>query len=406
MMTIIIDVMGLGLVFPILPSLFMGQHSVLLAETINENTRYVLYGIGMAVWPLGIFFGTPYLGDLSDKYGRKSILLVTLAGTAVAYALSAIAIYFHSYTLFVLCRFMSGFFASSFPIAQAVIVDVSTFEDKARNLGWITLAGSIGFVIGPLISSLTSSSEFASAFSITTPFWIAGGLAVLNMLSLSVLLKETFQPKADKKIHLAKVFVAFKEIFIDKRTRFYAFLFLLIQVGWGFYMQGIPVALSQRFHQTSFSIGLFFAACGLTYALSQLFLQPYLLRKLSLKNMFLYSTLAVAIITIIGFLIPDLTVQWIVMLIAGPIELSAYTAVISLFSNAVSSDEQGKVMGGTGAIFGVSWVANALLLGNVLQWSVMLPILLCSLFVFISFLCSFKMPESKSAHEPSSLPHH
>lgn len=393
MITIIIDIMGVGLVFPILPSLFMSEHSALLPYAMSEHLRYFLYGLGMAVWPLGMIFGTPYLGELSDIYGRKKIILLALLGTGAAYVVSAVAIGWHSYALFLISRLLSGLFASSFPIAQAVIADISPFDQKARNLGWVNLAASVGFIIGPLISSVSTGNNLGIHFAITTPFWIAAGLAMINAGLLIRLLPETFVPNLSKQIRLTEIFSACRFIFTDRRTRYYAFLFLLFQLAWGFFGQGIALVLDQRFNFSVQQIGIYYMAMGASFAISQLFIQPWAVRRFKLKPLFTYSVLALGILFALMASVNVLALQWLFTIIAAPANLLAYCALLAALSNSVNADEQGQVMGGSGSVFGISWFVNALLLGSITSFYVMLPIILACGFAMLSFVFSFKIRE-------------
>ena len=113
MLIVIIEVMGLGLVLPILPGLFIAKSSPILGLTTGINLRHFFYGLYLSVFPIGMFFGTPFLGELSDKFGRKKILLLCLLAVALCYFFSVVAIHIHSLTIFLLVRIFSGFFARS-----------------------------------------------------------------------------------------------------------------------------------------------------------------------------------------------------------------------------------------------------------------------------------------------------
>src|SRR4051794_3010525 len=104
MVTIMIDIMGGGLVFPLFPHLFLASNSVLLPITASLPTRNAYYALAMGVWPLGVFFGTPYWGAMSDQSGRKKMLAICLMGTAVTYVLGGMAIEAGSVWLFIISR--------------------------------------------------------------------------------------------------------------------------------------------------------------------------------------------------------------------------------------------------------------------------------------------------------------
>ncbi len=360
--TVIIDMMGMGLVLPLMPSLFLTPDSVFVSG--SPSVHYGYYALAMGVWPLGLFFGTPFLGDLSDRFGRRNILMLCLLGTALTYLSSGLSAEWHCLSLFLLSRFLSGFFAGSYTLAQAVMVDISPDHSRSRYLGWISMAASIGFVIGPVITSVTGGAHFFSWLSIETPFYIATVLSFLNIASVSIFLPETDAHRREIKLSLFNALTLFSHMFIDKRTRILGLSFLFMQIGWGFYVQDIPLILSQVFHLDVHYLGLFFAVLGLGVLSGVLFVQPILLKYFSPKKLILWTMSATCLILMLSVVFPIIQVQWLSAYFATIPELVGYTAALTLLSQAVKDNEQGKIMGGTGAIYGASWAVNAILIGG------------------------------------------
>ena len=142
-LVILIDGMGLGLLFPVLNNLIIDPNSHFVLQSLTAHSREVLYSGIIAVFMLCWFFGAAILGDYSDQAGRKQALLICLIGSFVGYLISAMSIPLHSLSLMFLGRIVAGFTAGSQPVAQAAIVDISSAENKARNISWILLAASI-----------------------------------------------------------------------------------------------------------------------------------------------------------------------------------------------------------------------------------------------------------------------
>src|SRR3990167_1878152 len=155
-LVLFIDGMGLSLIFPILNSIIVDPQSAFLSVSTSVGTRDFLYGLIVGIFMLCWFFGAAILGDLSDLIGRKKSLLICLIGAFLGYLLSAGAIVVKSIWLLILGRIVAGFTAGSQPIAQAAVVDVSTPEHKTRNIGFIILSPSLGFVLGPIIGGVLS----------------------------------------------------------------------------------------------------------------------------------------------------------------------------------------------------------------------------------------------------------
>jgi MFS family permease len=393
MVTIVIDVMGGGLVFPLFPHLFLSSGSVLMPADASLSVRHAYYALAMGVWPLGIFFGTPYWGAMSDQSGRKKMLAVCLIGTAVTYVLGGMALKAGSVWLFVISRLISGFFAGSFTLAQSAIADVSLPHEKAQNMSWITLALSIGLVIGPFITSITALPELSKWFSSSTPFWFAAILACLNTASILALLNETVKENTNR-VSFFKAITSFTFIFTDTRVRALAWVSLAVQMGWGFYILTVPLFLEQRFGLTTHGIGLFFSVLGLTLMVMQLFIQPKLFKRFPLKLLFISGASICGITFLMGFIFPYLIAHWLIMIIGSMFDLLTYSSLMAICSNSVSDSEQGMVMGCAGALFGIAWVINSSVIAPIVNHNILVPFLLAGLsFLVGAFLMSRHKPK-------------
>lgn len=383
MVTIIIDIMGIGLILPTLAVLFLNPHSLLTGQFSSQHIRYILFGISLAAWPLGLLIGGPMLGHLSDEIGRKRIIAACLFMTAVTYALAAIAIMTHSLWLFIAARFLSGVFAGSFELAQAVIADISLPHQKARNLGWITLSASLGFIVGPLISGLTTNHHLASCFTLATPFWVAAALSLINMASILTLLKETYAYAGKVKVDWMACLQSITFIMRDKRVRFLAFIFFLLQFAWAMYIYAMTAILNDVFHYNSQLSGFFFAIMGAGFGVGTIVIQPLAQKFMSLKTMVFMALLATGIVLFFSVDPGNELTQWIVCFIASMVEIVAYTASMAIFSNKVGEKEQGKVLGGVGSMFAIAWMISSFAVGPALslQWHVPLGITCALMFV-------------------------
>ncbi len=159
-LTVFIDMTGFGLVLPLLP---------FWAERVGANA----FGVGLivAVYALAQFIFTPVLGALSDRYGRRPIILASLLIEATAFALTALA---GTLPLLLVARFIGGLGASNIGSAQAVVADVTPPEQRARGMGMIGAAIGLGFVVGPALGGALGASGSA------LPFWVAMGVAMVN----------------------------------------------------------------------------------------------------------------------------------------------------------------------------------------------------------------------------------
>ncbi|QIV94184.1 MFS transporter [Allofrancisella frigidaquae] len=368
--TIIVDIMGIGLVFPIMPSLFFDNTCITFGDP-SGNFQNWYYSIALACWPLGLMIGCPVIGELSDKYGRKIILMVALFVTCLSYALSAYAIYSHNYILFIASRFISGLAGGAFEIAQAAVIDISTEEEKSKNLGFIAMAGSLGFVIGPVITSLVSTLNISH----TLPFFFAGVLSFINMLFIYIAMQRDLPKNPGLVIELGTIYTTISFLLSDKRIRAIGVVYLLVQCGWGFYGQGVALFLTQAYSYSVSKVGIFYAVIGLATAIASLTLQPKVFAKFSNNNAFILAAVVCgASLISVGLFLGVEKLQWLIGIISSMAQLICYTALLSMISFAVSDKEQGKAMGAAGAGFGLAWFLNDIMMGHLASVSSTSPI--------------------------------
>jgi len=189
-LTVFIDLVGFGIVIPVLP---------LYAENFHATPMTI-------GWLTGVYSGmqiifTPILGKLSDRFGRRPVLLVSIAGTAVGFALMGMA---QSLTLLFVARILAGITGGNISIPQAYIADVTAPEKRSRAMGLIGAAFGLGFTFGPLIGGLMSRISYGA------PFFFAAGLAVANAVLVYLILPESLSREHRAKPHeeasIAEVF--------------------------------------------------------------------------------------------------------------------------------------------------------------------------------------------------------
>ncbi len=180
LVTLVIDILGIGLIIPVLPELvkeFVGGDSALAG-------RYV--GVIGASYALMQFFCAPILGALSDRFGRRPILLIALLGLGVDYVIIGFA---PTIAWLFVGRIIAGVMGASITTANAYIADVSTPENRARNFGLMGVAFGVGFIFGPALGGLLGGIH------LRLPFFVAAGLSLLNFLYGFFILPESLTPE-------------------------------------------------------------------------------------------------------------------------------------------------------------------------------------------------------------------
>lgn len=390
-LVIIIDTMGMGLVFPVLSPLVLEKTSLLVTPLTSVSTREMLYGAIIGIFSLFLLIGAPLLGDFSDSVGRKKALLICLGGTAISFFLCAAGIWEASLGLLLMGRALNGFTAGSNSIAQATIADMSSTENKAKNLGLITLANCFGFVLGPVFGGYFAEHPLFHSGGFATPFVMAGVLAFINIIFLIFFVHDD-KKKPHKKFNFQWNLGI--KIFIDAirmpTVRQASLLFLCLQLGWSIYFQFISIILVQEHHYGATKIGLFMTYIGGIFSFCLAFLIRIFLRITSLAIIMRVSFIVLTICLICCPLIQNEINQWLITI---PITLSVgllYTGGLTLFSNAVNKNQQGWVMGVSAAVAAVAWTLGAALSGILGKWGVEWPFIMAALFTLIGFVLSLK----------------
>jgi MFS transporter, DHA1 family, tetracycline resistance protein len=351
---LIIDAMGFGLAFPIIGPLLMDPHVKLLSINASLTERGFFYGIINASAFIALLFGAPYFGDLSDKFGRKKTIITCLLLISFGYLICVTAIFIHSISLFILGRIIDGFSAGSESIAQAAIIDISPPEKKTINLGVISVAGSLGFIIGPLVGGIFSDATISPWFGYITPFIIAGGLALLNAGCLVFTLSETHYVR-ESKINFFKGLTIFKSAFTEKKLRNLSWVFLLAQMSWAIYFQLVSLVFAEKFHYLPKQIGFFYAYLGLIIALTMTFLIRFFLTRMEEKQLILFSLILAMLGFSLNVIVQTAWMPWISILFIGIGMGMFYACILSLYSTTVAENQQGWVMGVANAVVAVAW---------------------------------------------------
>jgi len=178
---------GAALPYPILAPLFAAE----VASPFNHFAGLppkLLLGVALAVNPLGLLIGSALLGPLSDRHGRRPLLMGTAAGAALGHAVTAGALLLQSYPLFVVARFATGLMEGNGSVARALLADALEGPARVRAFSWLNSALYMGWLAGPLIAALTLG------WGMTAPFWLASAALILSVALTAVAVPRTVAP--------------------------------------------------------------------------------------------------------------------------------------------------------------------------------------------------------------------
>jgi DHA1 family tetracycline resistance protein-like MFS transporter len=385
-LTVFLDMLGVGIIIPIIPSLFLDFNNGFLPTDMSMHSRNILLGFLLATYSFAQFFGSPVLGALSDNKGRKPILTISLIGTMLGYLLFAFGLEMQSVVILFLSRLLDGFTGGNISIAFSVISDVSDEKSKAKNFGMVGAAFGLGFILGPYIGGKLADPTIVSWFNIKTPFYFAALLSFINILSVKFNLPETLVTRSSKQISFTTGFKNISEAFAMPHLRKVFFTVFLVTLGFNFFTTFFQVFLFLRFKWNISNIADFFAFIGFWIVLAQAALIRPLTKRFGnlqiLKvSLFILSIALVLVIT------PDKPMY--IFFIAPFIALSQGISgpnLTSIVSDSALPQEQGKILGINQSVSSLAMMIPPIIAGFATNVSENLPSILAGIFTLFGWL--------------------
>lgn len=350
--TLLLDMIGIGMVIPIIPIIFTDPHSPsFLLAGYSQAGQFFIAGVMIALFGLMQFVAAPLLGELSDVYGRKRLLTLGVAVLAFSQFLFGLGIEIGSLFILFFSRAMAGLAGANFSIAQASIADVTEPKDRAKNFGLIGAAFGIGFIVGPLLGGFLASSTGNAAAS----FFFAGALGIANIFFISLFLPETRMEKSQaRSFHILKGINNIIAAAHDKDARrLYLSSFLYVS-GFAFFTSFIGILLVSQFTLNESAVGAFFGVSGLWIVITQIFILRILAKKYSEKTVLRYSLIVLSLgIAAQSFMPNVIALYALIPFLAIPQGLSIAN-MGALISKSVSADKQGAALGINGSLMALS----------------------------------------------------
>ena len=385
LLTVLIDMVSIGLIIPVLPEL-VGHF------TTDRAEQAFWYGAIMLSFGVANFFFAPILGGLSDQFGRRPVLLIGFCGFAFSFFATALAT---QLWMLIAIRIVSGALQANASVANAYVADITAPEDRARRFGLVGAMFGLGFTLGPVLGGLLGSID------LHLPFFVAGSLAVLNWLYGWFVLPESLPPERRKAFDwrranplgslkglrqlegVGSLVVVIGLASLAQFTLHNTFvLYTTFKFGWGPAQNGYAL----------FTVGLM-------SVLVQGFLLKHLLNRFSARTL---ATVGLAASTLTYFSFGAATEGWMmfVVIVLGNLLGGGAAAVIqSLVSNAADGRSQGTTMGSVAALNSmmavIAPVVSAPLLGLVSHlpagdWRMGLPFYFCASLQLIGTLTAVR----------------
>ena len=351
LITVFLDMVGFGIIMPVLPSLIQQVGHVSIADAARIG-GWLFFAFSAAQFLFG-----PTMGNLSDAFGRRPLLLLAVFGLFIDYLLMSVAP--NLFWLFV-GRAIAGLCGASYVIANAYIADVTRPEDRAKAFGMIGAAFGLGFVIGPALGGLLGE------YGARMPFYVAAGVSALNPAHGYFALPQTLPPSNRRAsawqranpLGTFKVFTTYHGVVPLSIVMFvYFFSSAVYPAIWAFW--GIA-----KFGWSEWLVGLSLAAFGIVTAVFQGALTGPAVKLWGESKVALIGLVS-AVIAAVGYgFAPGLLVVIIFFIVHGP-EGFVHPMLTAIMSKAVPENAQGELQGGISSIMSVSMLLGTVFFSQV-----------------------------------------
>jgi len=383
---IFIDSLNYFLIMPVLLRIFIHDAHHILPTSMSLATRESLYGIGVMLSPLAFLISSPIIGNWSDKYGRKKIMLSCLLAAFVGYLLPLFGILQHSILWVFIGRALTGAAMGSQPTAQAAVTDFTAGTQKAFYLAIIAFAMTLGMVIGPFAGSYLSDSTLSTALGISTPYYIGAFLAGLNIVLLCCFFHETHIPKTKTPLPFFESVKILFEILFKSSVSSLLFIFFFFEIAWSEYYQALFLYMPKVLGYSMDQVGNFTLYIGVWMCFGLSFFYRWLITKLPIKTIFITSIYIMTGSLIILSVFRGIAIQWIFVAPLAVFTGTVYAALLSLLSDNVSPEHQGWVLGVASTFMGLTWMITAYTSSALMSICTQLPLWMAGFSMIVAFL--------------------
>jgi MFS transporter, DHA1 family, tetracycline resistance protein len=341
LVVVFIDVLGIGLAMPVLPML-VGDY------TASRELQSYWYGALVIVYGLMQFTCAPLLGALSDRFGRRPVILASIFGLGLHYLLLALA---PSLWFMLFARVLGGITGASFSVANAYASDVTPAEGRAKSFGLIGAAFGLGFICGPMLGGLLGS------INLHLPFYAAAGLALVNGLYGAFIVPESLPPerRAPFAIRRANPFAAFLALSRHREIGHLVVVFALVVLAQLILQTTWVLFTHFRFGWGPRENGFALFCVGLVAAVVQGVLLGRLLRWFGEVRLALLG-LAVGTVAYLAYGLATRGWMMYAIIVGNFVSFAAGPALQGIVSNAVGPREQGVTMGALSSLQSIMFV--------------------------------------------------
>ncbi|MBI2421159.1 MAG: MFS transporter [Candidatus Levybacteria bacterium] len=357
LLVVFIDLIGFGIVIPILP---------LLVTEVGGGA--ILVGAIIASFSLFQFIFAPILGRFSDKYGRRPVLILSSILNSISYFL---VFFFPQIWVLFAARMLAGIGSANISVAQAYIADSSSAHERTKTLGMMGAIFGLGFIVGPLLGGVVSQ-----AFSISAAFVIPAILSFINAILIYLILPESNKTlQKHIKIELFNLAVM-REVMKPKNIAFLLLLFFFVNFALSLIIGVFSLLGQEKFGWTESQNGMYFGLIGASSFITQMFLIRMFIKKFSeidlIKLGLLVFSISIAIMGLSPF-------AWLMIVVGLSTPFAVSLIMVntqSLISLESKAEEQGIVLGVAQSVGSLGMIFGPLIGGTIGSFNLSVPFVL------------------------------
>jgi DHA1 family tetracycline resistance protein-like MFS transporter len=345
--TAFLNFIGLTIAIPIFTPLCLQENGGIIAAGTSIPVRTTILGLLVGLFPLCQFFAAPILGAYSDRYGRKSVLLVSLLGMAIGYIIMAVSILLPSLPLAFLSRIIMGAFSGSLAVTQSAMADVSDERSRANNFGLIGAAFGASLFIGPALGGILSDPAVHPWFTYATPFLLAALLTGLNFIQVVWQFSETLPEgkRQRRNLHILIGPVNIVRAMRDSVRRSMFMVVFFLGFGFNFFTQFFQLYLIDAFATTQSQLGMVFSYIGICSILTQILVVPAISKRFRPAQVLSVSLLLLASIFPMLLLVPRFSLLFPIITLIPLFNGLSNPNLTALVSGLGGTEGQGEILG-------------------------------------------------------------
>jgi DHA1 family tetracycline resistance protein-like MFS transporter len=349
-LVVFVGFVGYSTMITVFTPMFLQGHGHLIPPDTATGEKTILLGLVLCMYPLGQFLSAPPIGALSDKYGRRRVLLISLVLSIFCYGLIAGAIAMENFLLLIVALGAAGLSEGNIVIAQSAVSDVSNATNRGRLFGYVYMSASLAYVVGPLVGGKLASRTIVPWFSYATPFWAMLVPLTATLVAVALFFRETRQSSTTTGIDFAAAFSNISAVFRPTRTRILYLANFAFYLGIFGFFRCYPMYLVDEFHPDVSKVSEFIAWVSVPTIIGSLWLAGVIMAKFPVATVAVWSGVLTALAMILIVIPSSPAALWITLFLTGLPLSVCMAACATLLSMSVSSEEQGSALGNNQAL--------------------------------------------------------